>query len=88
MTDRHPAVRCAVAGALGQVGTTAAIMALLEAASDADRVVRKQIARALRRIGSKAGPAVLALVRVLEDGDRDVRRLAERALGSIGSLCV
>jgi HEAT repeat protein len=80
---REWGVRETAADALARIGD-AAVPALIDTLHDPDHEIRAQAARALARMGNKAGPAVPALVAALDDPNRDVRQGAARALGQIG----
>ena len=71
--------RC-VARALGRIGGTGAISALIRAFTDQNRSVRKDAMSSMKRIGQ---PAVPALVKALRDNDALVRYSAARLLGRV-----
>jgi HEAT repeat protein len=70
------------AWALGAMGNTEAVTALIEALKDTDAGVREQVAWALGAIGDRR--AVDGLIGALGDSAPGVRKQAAWALGSIG----
>lgn len=80
--DHHADVRQAAAFALGQMGGTAAIRALIGALKDEDWLVRETAVEALGKL--RAIEAVPALIGCLEDDNQLVRDHAARALGYLG----
>jgi HEAT repeat protein len=70
------------AWALGAMGNSEAVTALIEALKDTDAGVREQVAWALGSIGDRR--AVDGLIGALADSAPGVRRQAAWALGSIG----
>lgn len=86
--EEHPDVRREILRALGRIGTTDAIQAILRAARPGPRALfrprnrtqRLEAVEALALAGPAAGPALRTL---LEDADRDVRRAANDALASV-----
>lgn len=82
VSDPHPAVRAAVAKALGTHGQSedANLLALL--LTDADPLVRWQAADALRKLHNpSAAPALAARLNPDLEDDDDTRAAAARALG-------
>ena len=77
-------VRRNVAGALGEIGDTRAVEALIEALKDRDESVRKNTVEALGEIGDAR--AVEALIEALEYEAVVVRERAAWALGRIGDV--
>jgi HEAT repeat protein len=75
-------LRAGVARALGKIGDSRAVEALIEALKDEDSDVRKNVAWALGKIGDAR--AVEALIEALKDEDSDVRRSVAWALDGIG----
>ena len=83
-TERKREVRIGAARALGQIGGTHALEALLiSLREDKDRIVRARVAVALGQIGG--AQAIKALVAILrEGGDKIVRASAAISLGQAG----
>jgi HEAT repeat protein len=84
-----PAVRAQIALVLGEIGSPEAITALLKAAEDRDKNVRRACNRGLFLIAEKrsaaAGEAVPALIdRLRSEGDAHVRAEIAGTLGAIG----
>jgi vesicle coat complex subunit len=81
--DEANNVRGSAATALGNIGASEAVPALIEILSqDGDKANRGAAATALGNIGASA--AVPALIEVLHDEAKDVRGSAATALGNIG----
>jgi HEAT repeat protein len=76
-------VRWSSAEVLGEIGTEAAVSALVKALNDQEPEVRYYAARALGKIGTEA--AVPGLVQALNDESFQVRSDAAKALGKISS---
>lgn len=55
LKDEHPAVRAAVASALGKLGASAALPALKAAANDSEAPVRAEVQAAIARLSSAGG---------------------------------
>jgi HEAT repeat protein len=79
---RKPGVRARVAELLGRVHDSGSSEALIEAMSDANRLVRANAAGALGMIGDAR--SVSTLIQGLKDPDRGVRNMAAGALKEIG----
>lgn len=75
-------VRCKAASALGDIGDTRAVGALVNALKDQDTYLRKHVTDALGRI--RGDRAVDGLLVALKDQDSGVRVAAADALGLIG----
>ncbi|MDY6836292.1 MAG: HEAT repeat domain-containing protein [Chloroflexota bacterium] len=81
----HP-LRWGAAWALGKIGESRAVPALIQALADRNARVRRNTAKALGSIGDDA--AVEPLVKSLGDEDSRVRKDAADALGEIGQSAV
>ena len=79
---RKPGVRARVAELLGRAHDLGSAQALVEALSDANRLVRANAAGALGMIGDAR--SVPTLIQALKDEDRGVRNMAAVALTEIG----
>lgn len=82
LADDSPTVRAAAATALGHIGDTAALPALLRRLADPEATVRSATAEALGRLAQSA--SVPGLRALLADSQSEVRQAAVAALGSIG----
>ncbi|NEO31400.1 MAG: TIR domain-containing protein [Symploca sp. SIO3C6] len=80
---QNSSMRERAAEALGNIGSQAAVPALIKTLEDQDCSVRGRAAEALGNIGSQA--AVPALIKTLEDQDCSVCGRAAESLGNIGS---
>ena len=74
--------RMAAAEALGELGDTCAVPALIKALSDGKGGVRNAAAQALGKVGDQS--AVPSLIRAFSDSDEGVREAAAGALGRFG----
>ncbi len=83
LTDEDAFVRSRAATALGRIGDSAAVDALVRALKDASPEVRGSAAFGLGQIGSPS--ASKALVRRLGDKSLEVKVAAAEALGKVGS---
>ena len=82
LNDSRPDTSTGAAQALGQIGDSAAVLALTQSLSDDDAGVRFYAASALGQIGDSV--AIPALTQALSDDDAGVRFYAASALGQIG----
>ena len=80
--NEHVDVRVLAAGALGSIGSEAAVPALIQALQDQYSDVRNNATGALGRIGKDAVPA---LIQALQDQNLEVRFRAAYALRQIGT---
>ncbi len=84
LSDRNAGARLNVTGALGEMGSPAAVPALRDRLRDPDVYVRAQAATSLGRLKAATKDAVPALVEAMRDRSKDVRVAAVYALGEIG----
>jgi len=80
-TDTSAAVRRYAAEALGWIGDSSVVPALIDAAGDRDVDVRRYAATQLGRMGEVS--ALQALVKLFDDPDEDVRWAAVVAVGKL-----
>ena len=80
----NPQIASQALAALGEMGGSEILPALLKALTNGGPVVRAQAATALGSLRSRAGAAVPALVQATHEGDVGLRASAARALGEIG----
>lgn len=88
LTNRDPAIRCAIATALGKTSgdQTAAAGILAKTTKDAHHAVRWAAVRALGSMEAHSALAVTVLSDTANDTNRIVRRAALEALGNLGGL--
>lgn len=79
----QPELRMAAANALGRLGDTAVVPALIKRLDDPEARVRVRVATACGSLGDPR--AVGPLVELLSDNRRDVKRAAADALANIGT---
>ena len=84
LDDEEMVVRRAATNALGDIGSDAAVGAIVHRLKDEDKRVQVKAAWALRKCAQDALVAVPALITALQDEDRDVRRHVVGALLSVG----
>jgi HEAT repeat protein len=83
LNDEHSSVRSSAADALGEIGDSATVTALIQALNDEHFYVRWRAANALGKIGNST--AVTGLIQALNDEHSSVRSSAADALGEIAS---
>jgi HEAT repeat protein len=81
MSNRPAVVRRTIVEALGRIGDSQALAALIEALADSDDQVREKAAESLGRLNDKR--AAPSLLRALDDPSWKVRYEATRAAGAL-----